>query len=279
LKEKLMGCGSNGGSCGCTGNASQATSSEAPAVARINGVPLHAPGDRPNEQTLRQRACTELLRQQAQLSGLLGGEDRPTGDGVSSAAATAAIEALLEAELRVPTPDEAACRRHFQAHAGRYAQGQRVRARHVLFAVTPGVDVKALRERAEAVLIELRAEPSLFAERARSLSNCPSGLEGGELGWLTTDECAPEFARELFGLPDVGVLPRLVHSRFGLHIVEVLARESGQRPGFEQVRAAVAQSLHQLAFATALRQYLMQLASRAVVDGVTLESADSPLVQ
>jgi peptidyl-prolyl cis-trans isomerase C len=274
-----MGCGSNGGSCGCAEKAGQAASSEAPAVARINGVPLHAPGDRPDDPTLRQRACTELLRQQAQLSGLLGSEDQPTGDGVSSAAATAAIETLLETELRVPAPDEAACRRHFQAHAGRYAQGERVRARHLLFAVTPGVDVKALRERAEAVLIEVRADPARFAERARSLSNCPSGLEGGELGWLTRDECAPEFARELFGLPDVGVLPRLVHSRFGLHVVEVLAREPGRRPGFEQVRAAVAQSLHQQAFATALRQYLMQLAGRAVVDGVALEAADSPLVQ
>jgi hypothetical protein len=42
--------------------------------------------------------------------------------------------------------------------------------------------------------------------------------------------CAPEFAREIFGKPEVGVLPRLVHSRFGLHVVEVLAREPGLEP-------------------------------------------------
>ena len=29
------------------------------------------------------------------------------------------------------------------------------------------------------------------------------------------------------GKPEVGVLPRLVHSRFGLHVVEVLARHQG----------------------------------------------------
>jgi hypothetical protein len=67
--------------------------------------------------------------------------------------------------------------------------------------------------------------------------------EGGALGWLTADDCAPEFAREIFGKPEVGVLPRLVHSRFGLHVVEVLAREPGLDPAFEAVKSAVAQGL------------------------------------
>ena len=272
-----MGCGSNGGSCGC---AEAKTSQEAPALARINGVPLHAPGERPDDETLRQRACTELLRQRAQLGGLLGGEDQPTGDGVSSAAATAAIEALLESELRVPDPDDEACRRHFEANAKRYAQGERVLARHILFAVTPGVDVKALRERAEGVLVEVRADTEKFAERARTLSNCPSGQSGGELGWLSTDDCAPEFARELFGLPDVGVLPRLVHSRFGLHVVEVMAREPGQVPGFEQVQAArwrrrCSSRPSRRPCASTWRS----LPAARCVDGVELDAADSPLVQ
>lgn len=275
-----MGCGSDsgqaGGNCGC---ASQDAPAPAIALARINGVPLHAPGERPDEELLRQRACTELLRQQAQLAGLLGSDDQPTGDGISSAAASAAIESLLERELRVPTPGEEACRRHFTAHAGRYAQGERVLARHILFAVTPGVDVKRLRERAEAVLIEVRAEPTRFAERARAMSNCPTGADGGELGWLSSEDCAPEFARELFGHNEVGVLSRLVHSRFGLHVVEVLAREPGQLPTFEQVRGAVEQALTQQAFATALRHYLQQLAAMAVLEGVPMETSDSPLVQ
>ncbi len=37
-------------------------------VARINATPLHAPGQRPPERELRQRACTELLRQAAGVS-------------------------------------------------------------------------------------------------------------------------------------------------------------------------------------------------------------------
>ncbi len=75
------------------------------------------------------------------------------------------------------------------------------------------------------------------------------------------------------------MLPRLVASRFGLHVVEVLAREPGTAPPFEAVRAAVAQSLRQQAFATALRQYLSLLAGRARVEGVELDAAATPLVQ
>ena len=45
--------------------------------------------------------------------------------------------------------------------------------------------------------------------------------------------------------PTLGVLPRLVHTRFGLHIVEVMAREPGVAQPFESVRGAVEMALRQ----------------------------------
>lgn len=262
-----------------------------PAPARINGVALHDAGERPDEQTLRQLACSELLRQAAIRAELLDAADPPPQAGVMSEAASLAIEQLLDAALKVPEPDESACRRYYTANRARLAIGERVLARHVLFAVVPGVDIAALRGRAEACLLELRTQPGTpnltpgeahtdrFAEVAAVSSNCPSGAQGGSLGWLQANDCAPELARELFGVAEVGVLPRLVATRFGLHVVEVLAREPGIEPGFEAVREAVAQRLRQQAFATALRQYLSVLAGESQIEGVALEAADSPLVQ
>ena len=251
--------------------------------ASINGVALHAPDDAPSAEELRQRACTELLRQAAQGAGLLDATDPASADGVISEAASRAIEALLEKELRLPDPADEACRRHYAAHESSYRTGERVRARHILFAVTPGVDVAALRKHAEPVFLDVRCHDGKssdrFAAAARRWSNCPSGAEGGELGWLDAGDCAPEFARELFGHVEVGVLPRLVHSRFGLHVVEVLAREPGVAQAFDSVRAAVANSLRQQAFVTALRQYLSLLAGKATLEGVALAAADTPLVQ
>ena len=200
-----------------------------------------------------------------------------------SEAASSAIDTLLEQNLNMPEPSEEACRRHYAAHAGTYHTGERVRVRHILFAVTPGVDVVALRKRAEPIFLDVRCHDDQaadrFADAARKFSNCPSGAEGGDLGWLITGDCAPEFARELFGHVEVGVLPRLVHSRFGLHVVEVLEREPGVAQPFESVRGAVAMSLRQQTFVTALRQYLRLLAGEATVEGVELDAADTPLVQ
>ncbi|MBK7061758.1 MAG: peptidyl-prolyl cis-trans isomerase [Rubrivivax sp.] len=251
--------------------------------ARINGVPLHATGETLDAETLRQRACTELLRQQAMRCGLLASDDEAALDGSTSEAASAAIEALLDRELVVPDPSDEACRRHFDAQPQRFRSGDRADVRHVLFAVTPGVDVRRLRDRAEAALLELRChrdgEGDRFPALAAELSNCPSAAQGGALGWLRAQDCAPEFAREIFAAPEIGVLPRLVHSRFGLHVVEVRARESGQTPGFEAVRGAVALALRQQTFVSALRQYLQLLAGGAVIEGVVLDSADTPLVQ
>ena len=200
-------------------------------LARVNGTALNAFGETVPSEELRQRACTELLRQAAQRTGLLAASDAPSADGVISEAAAAAIEALLERSLCIPEPAEEACLRHYAAHETSYRTGERVRMRHILFAVTPGVDVTALRKKAEASLLEVRChagdDAGGFAKAAADFSNCPSGAQGGDLGWLTADDCAPEFARELFGRVEVGVLPRLVHSRFGLHVVEVLEREPG----------------------------------------------------
>lgn len=250
---------------------------------RINGVILAYPQESLSLEDLRQRACAELLRQTAQKEGLLAQDDPLPMGGAMTEAASAAIEALLDQALELPTPSDEACRRYHAAHAARYAVGERVHARHVLFAVLPGVDVNALRQRAEACLLDLRCQaadaPDRFAQVAAQTSNCPSGAQGGDLGWLGTDDCAPELARELFGKLEVGVLPRLVPSRFGLHVVEVLARQPGVVPAFETVRSAVAQTLRQQTFATALRQYLLLLAGQAHVEGVDLDAAATPLVQ
>jgi peptidyl-prolyl cis-trans isomerase C len=255
----------------------------AAAVPAVDGVTLAAPDEALSAAELRRRASIELLRQAAMAAGLLAADDPPPVGGAISEAAADAIETLLERELVLPVADDPTCRRYHAANAARYAVGEKVRLRHVLFAVTPGVDIDALRKRAEACLLDLRTrtrgEADRFAHAAAELSNCPSGAQGGDLGWLTADECAPEFAREVFGQSEVGVLPRLVRSRFGLHVVEVLAREPGSVPSFEAVQSAVRQTLERRAYATAIRQYLQQLAGQSRLDGVDLNATSTPLVQ
>ncbi len=274
------GCGSS--ACACKGPEVAAAPVE---IASINGIHLHDAGEVLGEQTLRERACTELLRQQAVSAGLLPrftGLNAPEPDDDMRRA----IEALLEAEVHSPEPGLEECRRHYEAHKPRFVVGQALHVRHILFAVTPGVPVNALAQRAEAALLELSRQGvsiDRFAQLATELSNCPSSAQGGDLGWITPQECAPELAKALFlqndAIQALGLHPRLVHSRFGLHIVDVLEREAGRLPEFAELQAQIGARLALQSHATALRQYMQLLVGQADVEGVEMEGADTPLVQ
>ncbi|MEZ5741403.1 MAG: peptidylprolyl isomerase [Burkholderiaceae bacterium] len=254
-------------------------------VATVNGVPLHEPGARPDEATLRELAWTELMRQQAVDQGRL---PAATGQGVVTLAEAdhEVLIQMVDEQVQIPLPSEDECRRYFEAHKQRYVVGQARQVRHILFAVTPGIDVSALAVHAERALAQLSArdvDPGLFASLAGQLSNCPSGAHGGELGWLTPDDCAPELANELFYQKEahfgLGLHPRLVHTRYGLHIIEVLDHRAGHQPAYEQVREQIHAQLCLAARGRAQHQYMQLLVGQARIVGVELKGAASPLVQ
>jgi len=250
--------------------------------ASVNGVPLHAPGERLDAATLRQRACIELLRQAARTERLLDANDEPMNAGSTDEGIASAIEALIARDLALPDITEDACRRYHTSHMDSFTVGARVHAWHILFALGPETALEPIRQRAETCLLDLRTgarQLERFAGAAQHLSNYPSGQQGGDLGWLTRADCAPEFAKALFDNNHVGVLPQLVRSRFGFHVVRVMAREAGRDPGFESVRPAVEARLRAHAYAVAVSRHLQSLAEQAILVGVAIGNAESPYSQ
>lgn len=271
-----------GGECQCAGAPAEVQAEAA--VASINGIPLHAPGQRPDPDSLRELAYTELLRQEAVNSGLLAANAHANAAGLDEVARLA-IEEMVDRAVITPEPGEAECRRYYDANQAQFVVGRALHLRHILFAVTPGVNVSALTRHADQALLELLHKDvpaGRFAELAAQLSNCPSSTQAGDLGWIGPDDCAPELAKELFhqnGLQAEGVLKRLVHTRFGFHIIDVLERREGRQASFEEVRDRVAAHLTLNSRSRALHQYMRLLVGQAVVEGVELDGADSPLVQ
>jgi peptidyl-prolyl cis-trans isomerase C len=275
------GCG--GGACTCGGGGGGAK--QRTPAASVNGLSLCARDEQLDDSQLRERAWAELLRQEAARQGLLPRHPLLEAPELS-AGDRSVIEKMLDSAIATVQPTDDECRRYYESRKSHYIQGRMVHARHILFAVTPGVDVTKLAVRAEQALLELTrkdAPASRFAELARELSNCPSGAEGGDLGWIAPDDCADELANELFHqaepLHGIGLRPRLVHSRYGFHIVEVLGRKQGRQMSWDEVRERIAVQLSQQSRAKALHQYMQLLAGRAIVEGVDLETADTPLVQ
>jgi peptidyl-prolyl cis-trans isomerase C len=129
------------------------------------------------------------------------------------------------------------------------------------------------------VLAELRSAPEGFAVRAQEMSNCPSGQHGGNLGQFGRGEMVPEFDKAIFGTPATGVLPTLVATRYGFHIIAVERRIPGNRLPFEMVAERVAEYLATRVLERALKQYVEVLAGRAEIIGADLAGAATPLVQ
>lgn len=231
-------------------------------MSSVNGVPV----------TDRVDAVRELLRQRGIALGLFGADAR--GKALDDG-----IEALLDREIATPEPSEDECRRFYEQHQADFTAGELVFARHILFAVTPGVPVGALRSKAEQTLLELHQHPERFAERARELSNCPSGQHEGSLGQLSRGECAPEFEKAIFDSAETGVLGPLVTTRYGFHVVAIDRRVAGRLVPFEAVHAKIAVRLVADVCQKALQQYVSVLAGSADTKGVDLGATASPLVQ
>jgi peptidyl-prolyl cis-trans isomerase C len=88
-----------------------------------------------------------------------------------------------------------------------------VRASHLLV----GTEAEAAKCREEVL------EGKTFAEVAKSVSKCPSGAQGGDLGYFTRGRMVPQFDTVAFTLP-VGELSPPVQTQFGWHILTVTDR-------------------------------------------------------
>ncbi len=229
-------------------------------------LPLHADAPNPMRAATTALVLRRVLRDEAARQGLdLASEDD-------------AIGVLLERHAPAPEADEAACRRYYQANPQRFIVGELIEADHILFQVTPGVNLDLLRAHAGAVLADLLADPSGFAEVARRQSNCPSAAVGGNLGQLGRGDTVPEFEKAVFSLPAGGLLPQVLETRHGLHIVRVTRRIEGRLLPFEQVRESIASALAAASRDTAWRQYARLLVDRADVRGIDLGAAEDDRV-
>jgi peptidyl-prolyl cis-trans isomerase C len=230
-------------------------------------LPHHQQAADPRKQAMYELVLRSVALQEADRLGVAGADDE------------ARIEALFEREVRVPEADEAACETFYRNQPQLFTRGEMVEARHILFQITPNVPHELVREKAQAVLDEVRADPVRFGELARQYSNCPSGALGGSLGQLTRGQTVPEFEEVVFRLGDGEIAERLLETRFGLHIVQVHKRIDGIPVPYESVKAKIAENLKRQAWQRGVHQYLRVLVGRADIQGIALEGADSPLVQ
>lgn len=266
----LTGCGSR--SCLCAGVPL------APPSVTVNGVVLPEVGPGVDSGAVACRVVGELLRQEALAAGLLP-DTGDAGLGPLDGSCRQVIETLVERAMGPVTPSEADCRAWYDADPGQFVRGQVLHVRHILFAERPEGNVHALLVEAEQALLELTrpgAPRERFAQLAAALSACPTGATGGDLGWIGPDDCEPEMINELFDQKHsrwgMGVHPRLIHTQRGFHIIEVVGRRKDKPRPYAEVHERIARELAALRLARSRQQYVRELALRAQIQGIALDT-------
>ena len=98
-----------------------------------------------------------------------------------------------------------------------------VRAKHILFKVDPKAndEEKAdARKRANEVLTKIK-EGEDFGKMAKIYGSDGTAQRGGDLGWFQRSTMVAPFAEATFNATEKGLLPSLVETEFGYHIVSI----------------------------------------------------------
>lgn len=225
-------------------------------------------------------AIRELLSQEVERLSIVA-EPLDDGEGRRETPQEARLRALIEREVVVPSAEEGACRRYYDANNRRFRSPDLFEAAHILFIAAPD-DPDArdkAREAAAALIADLMQNSAGFAAAADLHSACPSSKQGGNLGQVSTGQTVPEFEAALRSMVAGAVHPEPVETRYGLHVVRLDRRVDGEVLPFNLVHDRIADYLDEAVRRRAQQQYVSILAGRAQVTGVDLAAASGPLVQ
>ncbi|MFN2384229.1 MAG: peptidylprolyl isomerase [Gemmatimonadota bacterium] len=120
--------------------------------------------------------------------------------------------------------------------------GEEVRARHILLGVeqtaTPAVR-QAARQKADSLLQELK-DGADFAALAAEHSSDGSAARGGSLGYFARGAMVEPFEKAAFETPVGELVPSVVETQFGYHIIEV---EDKRKQPFDELRDSIEEQL------------------------------------
>lgn len=86
---------------------------------------------------------------------------------------------------------------------------------------SPGeAEKKVAREKAQKILQDIKKGAS-FAAKAREFGTDATASSGGDLGWFPQGQMVKAFEKPIFEAKKTGLLPNLVETEFGFHIVDV----------------------------------------------------------
>ena len=117
------------------------------------------------------------------------------------------------------------------------------RASHILIkaeGTTPEAKAVA-KAKAQDILNKIKGGAD-FAALARQFGTDGTKDQGGDLGWFGKGRMVPEFEKAIFGASGPGLLPTLVETSFGYHVIKVTAAPTKQTYQVAEVKKTITPS-------------------------------------
>lgn len=174
---------------------------------------------------------------------------------------------VTQACSSVPEPTEEEVASFYEAHKSEFVEPEQVLCQHILVKTEendmPEVKSAAF-EKIRAIRERIVAGGD-FAEEAKKNSDCPSGAEGGSLGWFGRGMMVPEFDQAAFSMKK-GDVSDIVTTQFGYHIIYKAGEKGGGEQTLVDVHDQIKDLLRHEARGRAMDQFVAELRENAKIE-------------
>ena len=173
----------------------------------------------------------------------------------------ARVNKLVEqacSEVADPTDDEVAA--FYEAHKAEFVEPPQVLCQHILVKGTSSEAFEKIRAIRERIV-----NGGDFAEEAKKNSDCPSGAEGGSLGWFGRGMMVPEFDKAAFEMKK-GEVSDIVTTQFGYHIIYKADEKGGSAQTLVDVHDQIKDLLRHEARGRAMDHFVAELREQAEIE-------------
>jgi peptidyl-prolyl cis-trans isomerase C len=181
------------------------------------------------------------------------------------------INKLIDNQIAalVVIPDQE-IRTFYDTHPNSFKKSEQVRASHILIKIDSKAEPSVKDEKkAKLQKIQKRLKSGEdFAVLAKEFSECPSNIEGGDLGYFGRGKMVKHFEDAAFALK-TGEVSDIVETRFGYHLIKVVDKKPESVVGYEEVKDNIGQYLKKEKTGKELKGYIEELRKKAVIERIT----------
>jgi peptidyl-prolyl cis-trans isomerase C len=167
----------------------------------------------------------------------------------------------------VPDPTEEEVTACYEARKDEFVSPHEVLCQHILVK-TAEDDIPEAKSAAFEKIRAIRERVVAggdFAAEAKANSDCPSGAEGGSLGWFGRGMMVPEFDKAAFEMKK-GEVSDIVTTQFGYHIIYKADERGGEAKTLVDVHDQLKDLLRHEARGRAMDAFVAELRENAVIE-------------